>query len=111
MIFCKMGERVRERLPLFLLRYLTTNLPKYIIIHHIFRSNTREEIGPRLAKTMKNSGVAITVTSLTDFLAFAVGGTTTVPALESFCIFCGLGIVAVSNYVLNTKMFMLDKMA
>ena len=60
---------------------------------------------------MKNSGVAITVTSLTDFLAFAVGGTTTVPALESFCIFCGLGIVAVSNYVLNTKMFMLDKMA
>ena len=96
MIFIKMGERVREGLPLFLLRYLTTNLPKYIILLHIFRSNTREEIGPRLAKTMKNSGVAITVTSLTDFLAFAVGGTTTVPALESFCIFCGLGIVAVS---------------
>ena len=33
----------------------------------------REE---KFGKVLKRSGVAITVTSLTDFLAFAVGGTT-----------------------------------
>ena len=41
-----------------------------------FRSK-KEDIGTRLAKALKSSGVAITVTSITDFLAFAVGGTTT----------------------------------
>ena len=38
------------------------------------------------------------MTSLTDLLAFVVGSTTTVPALESFCIFCGLGILVVYIY-------------
>ena len=52
----------------------------------------------RISETMKYSGVAITVTSLTDFLAFAIGGTTAIPALKSFCMFCGVGIVSVYVY-------------
>jgi Niemann-Pick C1 protein len=36
----------------------------------------KDQIEGQLGLTLKNSGVAITVTSLTDFLAFAVGGTT-----------------------------------
>ena len=47
----------------------------------------------QFAETMMRSGVSITVTSLTDFLAFAIGGTTSIPALKSFCMYCGLGIV------------------
>ena len=39
----------------------------------------REE---KFGKVLRRSGVAITVTSLTDFLAFAVGGTT---------VSCGIG--------------------
>ncbi|TRY73596.1 hypothetical protein TCAL_03344, partial [Tigriopus californicus] len=45
--------------------------------------------------TMKHAGVAITVTSLTDFLVFIVGSSTSLPALRSFCLYCGVGIIAV----------------
>lgn len=55
----------------------------------------KTEISEKIAATLSNSGVAITVTSLTDLLAFVVGSTTTVPALKSFCIYCGLGIFVV----------------
>ena len=58
----------------------------------------KQEIPGKIAKALSNSGVAISITSLTDLLAFAVGATTTVPALESFCIYCGLGIFAVYIY-------------
>jgi Niemann-Pick C1 protein len=39
--------------------------------------------------------VAITITSLTDVLAFAIGGTTVLPALQSFCLYAAVGIVAI----------------
>ena len=58
----------------------------------------KNELPSKIAKTLTNSGVSITVTSLTDLLAFVVGSTTTVPALKSFCIFCGLGIFVVYIY-------------
>jgi len=40
-------------------------------------------------------------TSLTDFLAFAIGGTTVLPALQSFCLFCAVGLIVV--YLLQVK--------
>ena len=58
----------------------------------------KNELPDKIAKTLTNSGVSITVTSLTDLLAFVVGSTTTVPALKSFCFFCGLGIFVVYIY-------------
>ena len=45
--------------------------------------------------TMQQAGVAITITSLTDIVAFAVGGTTILPGLRSFCLFASVGIVAI----------------
>ena len=35
-------------------------------------------VGDRISRAMRVSGVAITVTTLTDFLAFATGGTTVI---------------------------------
>ena len=49
----------------------------------------------KIGEVMSHSGVSITITSLTDFIAFAIGGTTAIPALKSFCMFCGVGIVSV----------------
>jgi hypothetical protein len=48
----------------------------------------------RFGKTMERAGVAITVTSLTDVVAFGVGGVTVLPALRSFCLFAAVGILA-----------------
>ena len=56
------------------------------------------DIPTRVGKTMKRAGVAITVTSLTDFMVFAIGATTVLPALRSFCLWCGVGILAVYFY-------------
>ncbi|KAK3894018.1 hypothetical protein Pcinc_002205 [Petrolisthes cinctipes] len=53
------------------------------------------ELSERVGLTLGRAGVAITVTSLTDFLAFAVGSTTTLPALRSFCLYCAVGVAAV----------------
>ncbi len=41
---------------------------------------SKAQIPDQLSKTMRNSGVAVTITSVTDFLAFAVGGTTVSPS-------------------------------
>lgn len=58
----------------------------------------------RAGLTMRHAGVAITVTSLTDVTAFAVGATTDLPALRSFCIYAAVGIFAV--YILQSTFFL-----
>ena len=52
---------------------------------------------------LKHSGVAITVTSLTDFCAFSIGCVTMLPGLESFCCACAIGIAAI--YFLQLSWF------
>ena len=54
-----------------------------------------DDIPKAISMTMRRAGVAITVTSLTDFMVFAIGSTTVLPALRSFCLWCAVGILAV----------------
>ena len=49
----------------------------------------------RIGLAMKHSGVAITITSVTDLLAFGIGATSILPALGNFCLYAALGIFAV----------------
>ena len=53
------------------------------------------QFGEKFGKTLAHAGVAITITSVTDVVAFAVGGSTILPALRSFCFFAAVGIFAV----------------
>ncbi len=52
-------------------------------------------ISERMGATLSQAGVAITITSVTDIIAFGIGGTTILPALSSFCIYASVGIVAI----------------
>lgn len=52
-------------------------------------------LAERMGEALSQSGVAITITSVTDIIAFAIGGTTILPALSSFCIYASVGIVAI----------------
>lgn len=61
------------------------------------------DITTRIALAMKHAGVAITVTSVTDVTVFAIGATTVLPALRSFCVFCAVGILVV--YILQATIF------
>lgn len=55
-------------------------------------------------------GVSITVTSITDFVAFMISSTTVLPALSSFCVYAALGVLAL--YILQvTKLPMLTTQA
>ena len=54
-----------------------------------------EQLGRKLGLTMKNAGVAITITSVTDFVAFGIGASTILPTLRSFCIFAAVGIIVI----------------
>ena len=51
-----------------------------------------------MALTMKKAGVAITITSITNIIVFAVGAVTVLPALQSFCVYCAVGISAIYIY-------------
>ncbi|XP_027212085.2 patched-related protein 9 [Penaeus vannamei] len=55
----------------------------------------KKELPERIGLALKHAGVSITVTSVTDFAAFAIGSGTVLPALRSFCIFAAVGIAAV----------------
>ena len=92
------------------------------------KSSDRQEnnIPQNIGQTMKHAGVAITVTSMTDIVVFAVGASTVsakqkafrahflhilfdfaflqkLPALQSFCLYCAVGIFAV--FVFQATLF------
>ena len=54
----------------------------------LFKSRDR-----RLKRAIARSGPSITLTSLTDAFTFAVGSTSSIPVVKSFCIYCSVSIV------------------
>ena len=64
---------------------------KIYILYNNFSLSLEERIG----LAMKHSGVAITITSVTDLLAFGIGATSVLPALGNFCAYASMGIFAV----------------
>ena len=49
----------------------------------------------KMGLAMQHAGVAITITSVTDLMAFCVGASTVLPALQSFCVYAAFGILFV----------------
>ena len=43
----------------------------------------------RIRKTMRSSGVGITITSLTDILAFLIGASSPFNSVRNFCVYTG----------------------
>ena len=74
----------------------------FVIVHAFDNLSTPEKQLKSLAQnfgtTMKHAGVAITITSVTDLLAFAIGATTVLPAL---CIYASLGIFFIYLYAIT----------
>lgn len=60
-----------------------------------------KQLAKKLGRTMKHAGVAITITSVTDLLAFAIGSTTVLPALSGFCFYAALGIFFIYFYAIT----------
>lgn len=58
-------------------------------------------IEERLSAAMEHAGCSITITSLTNVVAFAVGHSSQLPMLSSFCMFASVGVLAIYGYMLT----------
>jgi len=59
------------------------------------------DVADKISAAMRHAGVSILVTTVTDVCAFLVGASTILPALRSFCIYAGIGILAVFIYTIT----------
>lgn len=59
------------------------------------------KLSEKIGRTLEKAGASITITSLTDIIAFLVGGTTVLPSLKSFCIFAAICILMTYLYVVT----------
>lgn len=55
-------------------------------------TNKDDPIAERIGLMLKHAGASITVTSVTDVVAFLIAATTVLPSLRSFCIYCAVGV-------------------
>jgi hypothetical protein len=65
----------------------------FVIVSAFSLSDNNLPLEERIALSLSHSGSSITVTSVTDFLAFAVGASTVLPALSTFCVYAAIGIL------------------
>ena len=63
----------------------------------------QQRIQLQLARGMSHAGSSITVTSVTDLIAFAISGTTVIPALSWFCVWASIAVGAV--FVMSCTFF------
>ncbi|CAG0884285.1 unnamed protein product [Cyprideis torosa] len=86
----------------------------FVIVKSLENLTTAENKLPveeRIARALKVSGASITITSLTDVLAFGIGATTRVPALSSFCLYAaiGIGLVFLLQLIIFVPFLCLDE--
>lgn len=57
------------------------------------RKNPTQDVPELMGRALAVAGASILLTSVTDFVAFAVGSTTSVPALEYYCLFSAVAVM------------------
>ncbi|XP_054005477.1 patched domain-containing protein 3-like isoform X1 [Hylaeus anthracinus] len=60
---------------------------------HADKSNRKKPLEERVALMLGHAGSAISITSLTDVVAFIIGASTILPSLQSFCIYAAVGVL------------------
>lgn len=77
----------------------------------IHNTHSNLPLAERMGLTLKHAGASITVTSLTDIVAFVVGSITVLPSLQSFCIYAAFGVLMMYLFVITfyVAIFTLDE--
>ncbi|XP_035695770.1 patched domain-containing protein 3-like [Branchiostoma floridae] len=73
----------------------------FILLAAWRKTNPWDSVQDRSANTYAEAGVSITITSLTNALAFAVGAITSFPGVRVFCMYSGIAIVFAYLFQLN----------
>ena len=64
----------------------------FLLMSGITETNYDDEVEDRIGETMRTSGVSITITSLTNLLAFAAGASSIFLSVRNFCIYSGMAV-------------------
>ncbi|XP_078591490.1 patched domain-containing protein 3-like [Branchiostoma floridae x Branchiostoma japonicum] len=73
----------------------------FILLAAWRKTNPWDSVQDRSANTYAEAGVSITITTLTNALAFAVGAITSFPGVRVFCMYSGIAIVFAYLFQLN----------
>eukprot|EP00753_Platysulcus_tardus_P010713 PLAT2988.1.p1 GENE.PLAT2988.1~~PLAT2988.1.p1 ORF type:complete len:963 (+),score=426.36 PLAT2988.1:284-2890(+) len=75
----------------------------FILVNAFDATDPRKPMEKRMEKAMSSAGAAITMTSITNCLAFAIGATTQLPAIRYYCI--NLSFAVLFDFVLQVTFF------
>jgi len=80
----------------------------FILLSGLSGAQTKLTVEDKVAEMLRASGVGITITSLTDLIAFMAGAGSTFIAVRNFCIFTGLQmLIFFKTFFITTKKFLL----
>ena len=75
----------------------------YVIVNQFKLTRDTLPLEERIAATLRNCGMAILYTSLTDFIAFFLGSTSSLKGISAFCIYAAVSIFV--DFILQVTMF------
>lgn len=61
----------------------------FILLSGLAQTSHIDDIETRIGKTMRTSGIAVTITSITDVIAFCAGASSLFPAVKHFSLYTG----------------------
>merc|ERR1719436_2340676 len=64
----------------------------FVIMNAFDRTDPMLPVPKRIATAISHAGISIMVTSLTDFVAFAISVSSALPALSSFCMYAAFSV-------------------
>ncbi|KAL4229916.1 Patched domain-containing protein 3 [Mactra antiquata] len=65
----------------------------FMLMSGITNADYNADVETRIGETMRTSGVSITITTLTDLLAFAAGASSVFLSVRNFCIYCAIAVI------------------
>ncbi|KAH3806518.1 hypothetical protein DPMN_134841 [Dreissena polymorpha] len=67
----------------------------FILLSGLSAAQGEATVEGRMKETLRAAGVGVTITSLTDLMAFMSGAASNFPVVRNFCIFTGIQILKV----------------
>ncbi|KAK3586775.1 hypothetical protein CHS0354_016950 [Potamilus streckersoni] len=65
----------------------------FVMLSGLAGAQSKGSVEDKIAETMRTSGVAITITSVTDCLAFLAGASSVFLSVRNFCIYTGVAVI------------------
>lgn len=95
-----LGEKITPLHSTILFLLLALGVDDAFVIcgeYHLVMANLQKgvelDVPELMGRVIQHAGQSIMLTSVTDFFVFILGATTVLPALSSYCIYAGLGVL------------------